>query len=217
MCSTQGEPSPALRSAASGEGVVPRSSGEGCLSGAVTLSQGTQQPTATPTQGSGGINVPAPAPPPGAPANAPIGPAPQEASGHRSWSLQRWSPAPVQRAGWRSMDGGSGWGGGASRRAPAASRIPTPEMAVPSPVLEAVTALTMANTRRIKVKGSPREHASEIYCRARSPSPQSAKCHGRHRGQAAAKSRRQRKPREPCGLPSRHSPQLRGTQERFRE
>lgn len=63
LCSTQREPSPALRSAASGEGVVPRSSGEGCLSGAVTLSQGTQQPTATPTQGSGGINVPAPAPP----------------------------------------------------------------------------------------------------------------------------------------------------------
>lgn len=107
--------------------------------------------------------------------------------------------------------------GGASRRAPAASRIPTPEMAVPSPVLEAVTALTMANTRCIKGKGSPREHASEIYCRARSPSPQSSKCHGRHRGQAAAKSRRQRKPRAPCGLPSRHSPQLRGTQERFRE
>lgn len=115
LCSTQREPSPALRSAASGEGVVPRSSGEGCLSGAVTLSQGTQQPTATPTQGSGGINVPAPAPPPGAPADARCSRWPSPA---RSQRAQELVPAVMESSpsaeSWMEKHGRwlqTGWGG----------------------------------------------------------------------------------------------------------
>lgn len=116
LCSTQREPSPALRSAASGEGVVPRSSGEGCLSGAVTLSQGTQQPTATPTQGSGGINVPAPAPPPSSarsPCQCSYWPSPA-----RSQRAQELVPAVMESSpsaeSWMEKHGrwlGKGWGG----------------------------------------------------------------------------------------------------------